>query len=120
MYLCRARCIQAIFGLTTSTMTTGIKWMIGISFVIIALSQIGLWGKHGLPTLWELSDLNSSDKVENDKIKLDNHKLVEEISNMKSGLEIIEKEAREELGMIKKGETFFWLINHNPEYSTQQ
>jgi cell division protein FtsB len=48
--------------------------------------------------------------VDNDKLKQRNKLLYADTDDLKSGVEAIEERARNELGMIKEGETFFRLI----------
>ena len=89
--------------------------------VLFILLQAVLWGRHGLPDLWELRRLNLSSEIKNNELMGRNHVLKQEISDMKSGFEAIEKEAREELGMVKRGETFFRVIERvSPESAPPQ
>ena len=81
----------------------------GLALLLILL-QAALWGRQGLLDLWDLRDLNLSGRIESNKLIERNRVLEQEISDMKSGLGAIEKEAREELGMVKQGETFFRVI----------
>lgn len=47
---------------------------------------------------------------DNEKLRQRNKLLYADTNDLKSGLEAIEERARNELGMIKEGETFFRLI----------
>lgn len=44
-----------------------------------------------------------------------NQQMFAEIGDLKKGSEAIEERARHELGMIKKGETFYRIIDENSE-----
>ncbi len=96
-------------------MTMTEKMLIGVLLAIFVLLQIALWGRHGLSDLWELHSLNRVSEIGNNELRERNRALADEISDMKSGLDVIEKEAREELGMVKQGETFFRVIERAAE-----
>ena len=83
----------------------------GILLGLIAFSQLQLWNDNRVLHIWRLYQSNLVSETENAELRASNHELEMEIANMKSGFEAIEREAREELGMIRKGETFFRLIN---------
>jgi cell division protein FtsB len=53
---------------------------------------------------------------QNDKIKLRNEKLVHQLQYLQASNAGIETRARGELGMVKKGETFYQIVKegHNP------
>ncbi len=101
------------------TRATTVKFLIAGLLVILVLLQAALWS-NGLPELWELRRLNLTSEIENNELKERNRALAQEISGMKSGLGTIEKEAREELGMIKQGETFFRVIERAPRHPAPQ
>ena len=105
-------------------MKTGVKistkLLIGVLFAALVLLQAALWGRHGLPDLWEFRRLNLSSVAENNEIRQRNRALASEVSKMKSGYGAVEREAREELGMIKRGETFFQVIEIAPEEPANQ
>lgn len=46
----------------------------------------------------------------NDKLHKRNQVLSADVSDLKVGLEGVEERARNELGLIKKGETFFRIV----------
>ena len=93
-------------------MTRGGKWLVGIFSGLIIWSQLQLWGDRRVFHIYELYRSNSLSWVENDGLSERNRTLEREIRSMKSGGdESIEKEAREELGMIKRGEIFYRLTD---------
>lgn len=95
-------------------MTTRQKWLIGALVALLLALQPALWFRNGLLDLWELRGLNRTAEAENRELEERNRVLERDITNLKSGLGGIEKEAREELGMIKQGETFFRVIEQAP------
>ena len=46
----------------------------------------------------------------NDLIEKENAVLIANVENLKQGYEIVEEQARVELGMVKSGETFYRYI----------
>jgi cell division protein FtsB len=87
---------------------------------LLLLLQYPLWfGGGGLLTLWKISQEIGSQKEENRNLKERNLALEAEVNDLKQGLESIEERARHDLGMVKKGETFYRVIenpaNQKPE-----
>jgi cell division protein FtsB len=75
------------------------------------LLQYRLWfGKNSVPDYLALESEVQRQIVDNDKLKQRNKLLYADTDDLKSGVEAIEERARNELGMIKEGETFFRLI----------
>ena len=87
------------------------KWLTAMFFVLLLLLQYSLWfGNGGLLRVWQLNQSVASQKAENSKLKERNEALEAEVRDLKKGLEAIEERARTDLGMIKKDETFFQVI----------
>lgn len=85
--------------------------------VFLALFQYRLWfGKNSVPDYLDLKEEMSRQQLANDKLTQRNKLLYADIDDLKSGLEAIEERARNELGMIKEGETFFRLIPSNKSF----
>ena len=79
--------------------------------IFIILLQYRLWfGKNSVPDYLALESEVQRQIVDNDKLKRRNKLLYADTDDLKSGVEAIEERARNELGMIKEGETFFRLI----------
>ena len=79
--------------------------------VVFSLLQYHLWfGKNGLQDNREL--IREVELAESSNIELitRNQMMFSEIDNLKTGTEAIEERARNELGLIKEGETFFRII----------
>jgi len=81
-----------------------------LSFLLLLL-QYPLWfGNNSLPDAWKLKAKIESQKTENLQLAERNRLLDAEVHNLKKGLDVVEEKARYELGMIKKGETFYQII----------
>ena len=79
--------------------------------IFIMLLQYRLWfGKNSVPDYLALESEVQRQTVDNDTLKRRNKLLYADTDDLKSGVEAIEERARNELGMIKEGETFFRLI----------
>ncbi|CAB1275699.1 cell division protein FtsB [Candidatus Nitrosacidococcus tergens] len=73
--------------------------------------QYSIWIKpNGLKELQRLNRIIAQQQEENQGLLERNQFLNAEVQDLKNGLEAIEERARSELGMIKKNETFFQVI----------
>jgi len=80
-------------------------------FVFLLMLQYRLWfGKNSVPDYLALKEEISRQKGVNNKLKQRNKLLYADTDDLKLGVEAIEERARNELGMIKEGETFFRII----------
>ena len=78
---------------------------------LLVLLQYPLWfGSGGVLAVWRLNREISTQQQENAKLKDRNEALEADVNDLKQGLDAIEERARMELGMVKKGETFFQVI----------
>ncbi len=83
----------------------------GILLVFLALLQYRLWfGKNSVPDYFALEDEVARQQLDNEKLQQRNKLLYADTDDLKSGVEAVEERARNELGMIKEGETFFRII----------
>jgi len=79
--------------------------------IFVVLLQYRLWfGKNSVPDYLALEDEVVRQQIDNDKLRQRNKLLYADTYDLKSGIEAVEERARNELGMIKYGETFFRLI----------
>ncbi len=73
-----------------------------------------LWlGDHGVLRLWNMQDTQELQSQENVALQERNRTLHAEVVDLKKGTEAVEERARSELGMIKKGEKFYQVIEPN-------
>jgi len=91
--------------------TVAMKILIAILAVMLLLLQISLWlGDGSLPKAWQLQQAVNLQKTENEKLAERNRALKAEVDDLKQGQAAIEERARNELGMIRQGETFYQVI----------
>ncbi|NNG14270.1 MAG: cell division protein FtsB, partial [Gammaproteobacteria bacterium] len=63
-----------------------------------------------LAEVWQLRQQINTQKDENKQLQERNAALEAEVQDLKQGLAAIEERARNELGMVKKDETFFQVV----------
>lgn len=89
-------------------------WMVKLTLlllVLLAWLQYSLWfGKNGIHDFTRVSDDVAAQQATNARLKARNDQLFAEIDDLNGGQEAIEERARNELSMIKPGETFFRLV----------
>lgn len=91
------------------------KFLIYTLIGLLVVLQYPLWfGSGGVLTLWRLNREIATQKIDNAKLKERNAALEAEVNDLKQGYEAIEERARAELGMVKKGETFYQVIDLLP------
>ena len=92
--------------------------MKALSLVLAALLvalQYPLWlGKGSWLKVWELDRSLEQQRENNAKLKARNDALDAEVRDLKQGLEAVEEHARLDLGMIKKDEIFYQVVNPAP------
>jgi len=82
-----------------------------ILVVIVAFLQYRLWfADDGLVHVFRLKSEISAQKAKNDEIIKHNDSLIGEINSLKKGGGAIENRARNDLGMVKKGEVFYQVV----------
>ena len=85
----------------------------GLLVLFITL-QLTLWfGEGGLAEVRQLRLKIEQQQAENVRLNERNAALEAEVKDFKQGLGAIEERARNELGMIKKDETFFQIIEQD-------
>jgi cell division protein FtsB len=83
----------------------------GLLGLLLAL-QYPLWfGNGGVLDIRALKQEIAAQREENARLKERNRTLAAEVVDLKQGLETVEQRARAELGMIKKSETFFQVVD---------
>ena len=79
--------------------------------VLIAALQWPLWlGKGGWLRVWELDRQVKAQRESNDRLRARNAALDAEVRDLKTGYAAIEERARTDLGMVKRDEVFFEVI----------
>ncbi len=85
--------------------------IIGVLIVLLLLLQYRLWVGEG--SLAEVNNLKREIAIQQQELaqlRQRNRALMAEVQGLKQGLAAVEERARSELGMIRKGETFYQII----------
>jgi len=73
--------------------------------------QYQLWfGDDSLVDVWQMNQEVAAHRQKNDRLRERNEALNAEVLDLKQGLDAIEEHAREDLGMVKEGETFYQVV----------
>ena len=89
-----------------------LKILVSILVFTLLFLQYRLWLQPGgIRDMWKLKKQLAIQVVENDKMKKMNEQLLQQIQRSQKSKDAAELRARNELGMIKKGETFYQVVN---------
>ena len=92
------------------------RWIMLLLLICLIGLQYRLWfGEANLRDVQALRDKIEIQRAENDILVSRNHQLDAEVKDLKQGLAALEERARNQLGMVKEGETFFQLVPALPE-----
>lgn len=87
------------------------KIIISALVLIIVLLQYPLWfSSNNVFYIWRLQKEIKQQAQQNTQLRERNLVLEAEVQDLKQGLAAIEERARAELGMVKKNETFYHVI----------
>ncbi len=87
------------------------KLLIIIFSVLLLLLFARLWmGQGSYPDIWYLEKQIETQNAANDEQSERNRKLEAEVIGLSTKDDAIEEYARDELGMIRRGETFYHVI----------
>jgi cell division protein FtsB len=90
------------------------RWLLIILVVLFIGLQTRLWfGEGSFAHKSELDQQLQVQRQKNQQLQLRNQRIAEEVKSLKNNLGSIEEKAREDLGMIKQGETFYLVIDEN-------
>ncbi|MDE2234651.1 MAG: cell division protein FtsB [Gammaproteobacteria bacterium] len=79
--------------------------------LLLVILQYELWfGEGDLSDAWRLQRQVSEQKAENIELMKRNQALTAQVQDLKQGQAAVEEQARTDLGMIKKGETFYQIV----------
>lgn len=87
------------------------KWVALILIILFAALQYRLWfGKHSVPDFQSKQVQIETLKQQNANLRQRNQLLRADIDDLLLGIESMEERARNELGLIKDGETFYRIL----------
>ncbi|OUS30933.1 cell division protein FtsB [Gammaproteobacteria bacterium 45_16_T64] len=92
-----------------ATLPRVLFWLLVVIFVFL---QLRLWiGDGSLAEVWQLRGEIEKQQQENHVLAERNRRLSAEVKDLKEGLDAVEERARSQLGMIKRDETFYLIID---------
>ncbi len=87
------------------------RLLIALLLLLLAALQYRLWlGDGGLRELWSLREAVARQAADDERRQARNRALLAEVRDLRSGQAAIEERARSRLGMIRRGETFYRII----------
>ena len=89
-----------------------LKWLWPVILVLLLLLlQYQLWfGEGNMHDATRLQQQVSTQQSENATLTKRNQELAAQVHDLKQGQSAVEEQARSDLGMIKKGETFYQIV----------
>jgi len=97
-----------------------LKLIVAILFVLLIWLQYKLWlGDGGIPEVLELEQEIETVQTEVNTLQERNKALNAEVMDLKKGIEAIEERARSEMGMIKKDEIYYQVIDSESDASIE-
>jgi cell division protein FtsB len=86
------------------------KWLLAVLIIFFATLQYRLWwGEGSFAQAKKLEREIKQQQAENDRMRERNRILDVEVKDLKLGADSVEERARNDIGMIKKDETFFMI-----------
>ena len=90
------------------------RWLTGGLLGLLLLLQYRLWlAEGGLAEANRLSQQLTDAEIENASLTARNDKLTREVLALQGGNEAVEKNARENLGLIKEGEVYYQFVEES-------
>ncbi|OGT49069.1 MAG: hypothetical protein A3E82_01480 [Gammaproteobacteria bacterium RIFCSPHIGHO2_12_FULL_38_11] len=87
------------------------KVILGALIILLSLLQYEFWfSDGGMKTVFQMQKRISAQAKVNDQLDKRNQVLIAEIKDLQSGNAAIEARARNDLGMVKKGEVFYQVV----------
>ncbi len=88
------------------------KWLLFALTLALALLQYRLWfGDGSLSEVVQLSEELKRQKQRLRELEERNRKLEARVLDLQQGFDAYEEQARQDLGMIRRGETFYQIID---------
>ncbi len=96
------------------------RLVMAVLIVLLLVLQYRLWfGDGSYLDAWSLRQQLDSKALKNTELHERNTVLMAEVVDLKTGRRAVEEQARNDLGMVKKGETFYQIVHKNNTGNTQ-
>jgi cell division protein FtsB len=92
------------------------RFLAATLLLLVLLLQYRLWvGQGGMREVWRLRTEISEQRRQNDQLRERNRTLAAEVIDLKKGTTALEERARNDLGMVGNGETFYQVATSKPD-----
>lgn len=93
-------------------LSKGSRWLILVLLALLGILQYQLWfSQGGLVRIWQLQHKITAITETNMLAKEKNELIIADIHDLRKGGEAIEERARNSLGMLRKGEVFYEVVD---------
>jgi cell division protein FtsB len=83
------------------------KYLLFLSVFISGMLLFAIFGSRGLIQIYKLKEERNRIQMSNARLQEENRRLAEQIGRLRNNKEEVEKVAREELGLVRKGEIVY-------------
>jgi len=83
------------------------KYLLCLGALVVAMMFFTLFGGKGLLQIYHLKEERDRMHLSNSRLQEENQKLTQQVQRLRYQKEEVEKIAREELGLVKKGEIIY-------------
>ena len=88
------------------------KWVVVCLTLSLMYLQFRLWiGEGSVAQLMSQEEVLAQSRLENERLYQRNRLLAKEVVELQKGMETVEAKARQELGMVRRDETFYLLYD---------
>jgi cell division protein FtsB len=95
------------------------RWIALGLLLLLLLLQYRLWLAEGsLAELHRLDEQLLKQQALNEGLRILNEQLEQEVLELQQGLETVEERARQDLGMIREGESYYQVVEEESEPNT--
>jgi cell division protein FtsB len=96
-----------------------LRWLLAVLLLLLAVLQYRLWFAEGSLAEQRRLELQVEEQTHINNQLLERNAVVErEVLELQTGNKGVEKRAREQLGLVRKGETFYQVVEELPEGPT--
>ena len=89
-------------------------WLLILLLAVLLTMQFRLWfGPGSWEEITRLRRQIAEQESSNAELRERNERLSREVKSLKTDLATVEERARQELGLIKKGETFYLVVDED-------
>lgn len=97
------------------------RWLLGVLLLLLLVLQYRLWIAQGSLAEQRRLELQVQEQTRvNKQLQARNAVLEREVKELKTGNKGLEQRAREQLGLVREGETFYQFVEEAPARPTTE